>query len=602
MKSVFYTALLSAVFATPAYSQTLDTSDTIIVTGTRLDTPASETGTAVTVIGEAELERTAFALDAIATAPGVTVNQNGAFGGAATVRIRGAASEQTLVLIDSVPVNDPTSPGGGYDFASLDTAQIERIELLRGAQSTLWGTDAIGGVVNIVTKRAAPGLGVTGFAEAGSFGTVRGGAAIEGGFEQGDFRLGASAVSSDGISKADEADGNTEDDGYDAVTLAGRGRYELGFGELAATVRYVDSETEFDSYGAATGTQDGDEVSKTTQLSGALTFTNIAFAGALETMIQVAAADIDRESFTNGVSSFGSQGERQVYRYQGTWNLTEDHRLAFGAEREDSASGGDSSTIDGLFVLLELQPLDGLVLTGGVRHDEADRFGAETTGKLAASWQLTDQVRLRGTAGTGFKAPTLFQTTYVCCGATEPNADLRAETSEGFDVGVEYTLAGGRAAVAATYFDQTVENQIGFSFAVGGYENIARVDTKGVELAARFAITEAWSVAGNYTYIEAEDGQGGELIRLPEHSAYGELAYDGGRWGGALSVRHNGEEQDSLGPVDAWTRLDASARYDLTNRMQLYVRGENLTDEQYQQVFGYGTPGLSGYFGVRLTR
>ena len=602
MKSVFYTALLSAVFATPAYSQTLDTSDTIIVTGTRLDTPASETGTAVTVIGEAELERTAFALDAIATAPGVTVNQNGAFGGAATVRIRGAASEQTLVLIDSVPVNDPTSPGGGYDFASLDTAQIERIEVLRGAQSTLWGTDAIGGVVNIVTKRAAPGLGVTGFAEAGSFGTVRGGAAIEGGFEQGDFRLGASAVSSDGISKADEADGNTEDDGYDAVTLAGRGRYELGFGELAATVRYVDSETEFDSYGAATGTQDGDEVSKTTQLSGALTFTNIAFAGALETMIQVAAADIDRESFTNGVSSFGSQGERQVYRYQGTWNLTEDHRLAFGAEREDSASGGDSSTIDGLFVLLELQPLDGLVLTGGVRHDEADRFGAETTGKFAASWQLTDQVRLRGTAGTGFKAPTLFQTTYVCCGATEPNADLRAETSEGFDVGVEYTLAGGRAAVAATYFDQTVENQIGFSFAVGGYENIARVDTKGVELAARFAITEAWSLAGNYTYIEAEDGQGGELIRLPEHSAYGELAYDGGRWGGALSVRHNGEEQDSLGPVDAWTRLDASARYDLTNRMQLYVRGENLTDEQYQQVFGYGTPGLSGYFGVRLTR
>jgi vitamin B12 transporter len=602
MKSVFYTALLSAVFTTPAYSQTTETSDTIIVTGTRLDTPASETGTAVTVIGEAELERTAFALDAIATAPGVTVNQNGAFGGAATVRIRGAASEQTLVLIDSVPVNDPTSPGGGYDFASLDTAQIERIEVLRGAQSTLWGTDAIGGVVNIVTKRAAPGLGVTGFAEAGSFGTVRGGAAIEGGFEQGDFRLGASAVSSDGISKADEADGNTEDDGYDAVTLAGRGRYELGFGELAATVRYVDSETEFDSYGAVTGTQDGDEVSKTTQLSGALTFTNIAFAGALETMIQVAAADIDRESFTNGVSSFGSQGERQVYRYQGTWNLTEDHRLAFGAEREDSASGGDSSTIDGLFVLLELQPLDGLVLTGGVRHDEADRFGAETTGKFAASWQLTDQVRLRGTAGTGFKAPTLFQTTYVCCGATEPNADLRAETSEGFDVGVEYTLAGGRAAVEATYFDQTVENQIGFSFAVGGYENIARVDTKGVELAARFAVSEAWSLAGNYTYIEAEDGQGGELIRLPEHSAYGELAYDGGRWGGALSVRHNGEEQDSLGPVDAWTRLDASARYDLTDRMQLYARGENLTDEQYQQVFGYGTPGLSGYFGVRLTR
>ena len=128
------------------------------------------------------------------------------------------------------------------------------------------------------------------------------------------------------------------------------------------------------------------------------------------------------------------------------------------------------------------------------------------------------------------------------------------------------------------------------------------METSGLELAGRYALNEAWSVAGNYTWIEAEDGSGGDLARLPEHSAYAELAYDAGRWGGAVSARYNGEEQDSYGVVDAWTRLDATARFALTDRIELYARAENLADEDYQQVFGYGTPGRSAYVGVRLGR
>jgi vitamin B12 transporter len=128
------------------------------------------------------------------------------------------------------------------------------------------------------------------------------------------------------------------------------------------------------------------------------------------------------------------------------------------------------------------------------------------------------------------------------------------------------------------------------------------VETSGLELAGRYALTEAWSIAGGYTWLDAEDGAGGALVRLPEHAGFGELAYDAGRWGGALTVRYNGEENDSYGTVDAWTRLDATARYDLTDRVELYVRGENLTDADYQQVFGYGTPGISGSVGVRFAR
>jgi len=597
--------VLAAALNAPALSQESAAEagdEVIIVTGTRLATPISETGTAVTVIGETQLERTAFAAEAIASAPGVTVNQNGAFGGNAQVRIRGASSEQTLVLIDSVPVNDPTSPGGGYNFATLDTAQIERIEILRGAQSVLWGTDAIGGVVSIVTKRPEPGLGVSGFAEAGGFATVRGGAAVEGAQGRGDFRLGVSAITTDGISKADEADGNTEDDGYDAVTLAGRAGYDLDFGRIDLVARRLDSENEYDSFGVATGIVDGDEVGKAIETSGAATFTADHFDGRLETLLQIAYADVERENLSDGARSFFAEGDRVVFRYQGVWTISDRHRFAFGAEREDSDANGDSAQIDGLFALLELEPLDGLILTGGVRHDRADRFGEETTGKIAVSWRVAEQVRVRGTAGTGFKAPTIFQTTYFCCGATAPNADLAAETSEGYDLGVEYAFGDGRGMVEATWFDQTIENQIDFFYAAGGYANIARVETSGLELAGRYALTRSWSIAGNYTWLEAEDGAGGTLVRLPEHSAYGELAYDAGRWGGALTVRHNGEEDDSRGVVDAWTRLDASARYDVSDRIQLYARGENLTDEEYQQIFGYGTPGISGYVGVRLTR
>jgi vitamin B12 transporter len=470
-KTTLSAAILAAALSASGFADASNPdsdNDVILVTGVRLAAPVSETGTAVTVLEADQLARSAFALDAIARTPGVTVNQNGAFGGVATVRIRGAASEQTLVLIDTVPVNDPTSPGGGYNFASLDSAQIERIEILRGAQSVLWGTDAIGGVVSIVTRRPEPGFGASGFAEIGSFGTLRGGAAIEGADARGEFRLGVSAISTDGISKADTADGNTEDDGHDAVTLAGRAGYDLGFGRLDLTLRHVSSETEYDSFGAVTGVQDGDERDDTTETSGAATLTAAHFGGALETRLQVGGAALDRETFSNGVAGFATQAERWIYRYQGAWTISEAHRLAFGVEHEDSEAAGQDARTNSLFALLELKPASGLVLTGGVRHDAADRFGDETTAKLAVSWQLSDQVRLRGAAGTGFKAPTIFQTAFFCCGAAGPNPDLVAETSEGYDIGLEYALANGRGRLEASWFDRTVENQINFSFAAAG--------------------------------------------------------------------------------------------------------------------------------------
>ncbi|MEM1105558.1 MAG: TonB-dependent receptor [Pseudomonadota bacterium] len=615
----YRTALIGAVslslslpaLTSPALAQDAGpaetTLDPIIVEGSRLGQTETEVGSSVTIITAEEIDALGFdfALDAVAAAPGVTINSNGAFGGSASVRIRGASSEQTLVLIDGVPVNDPTSPGGGFNFARLDTENIARIEVLKGPQSTLWGTDAIGGVVSITTKRPDPGLGGSVFGEYGSFNTFRGGASVENANDTGAFRLALVGTSSDGISKADEDNGNAEDDAYEALTLSAKGALNLaGDARVTVDALWTDAESEFDSFdfSAQGSVSDGDEVSETEELSANITLTGSLFGGRLENLALIGYSDITRDNFTDGAPSFDAEGDRTIFRYQGTLEIDARNTLAFGAEREEQSSGDDDTSIDGLFALYEVQPTDQLTLTAGIRVDDHERFGTETTGRVAAAFNPTDTVTLRASWGQGFKAPTLFQTTFFCCGATAPNADLEAETSEAFDIGLDWRSADGRAEGGITYFDQDTENQINFSFALGGYENIAEVTSQGVEIYGAYQFTDWFGVAVDYAYIDAEDGDGEALSRLPEHSGDLTLAIDPpGPASGAVLVRYNGEEPNTNGTtLDAWTRVDLSGSYDLNDQVELFGRIENLFDEDYQQILGYGTPDLSGYLGVRL--
>ncbi|WP_084421772.1 TonB-dependent receptor plug domain-containing protein [Henriciella litoralis] len=612
---MYKTALLSAAaigIAMPGFAQQSDTEENklapIIVEGSRLDQTATEVGSSVSIISAEDLEKLDldFALDAVATAPGVTINQNGTFGGSASVRIRGASSGQTLVLIDGVPVGDPSTTDGSFNFAYLDTANIDRIEVLKGPQSTLWGSDAIGGVVSITTKQPDDGFGGMAFAEYGSFNTLRGGASVEGANETGDFRLSASGISTDGISKADEENGNTEDDAYESTTLSARGGLNLpGDARLQASVLYNDAESEYDSFnGAAQGSvADGDEVTQNETLSGNVSLEVPLLDDRLDNLFLVGYSDITRENFTNGAQSYFAEGDRAIFRYQGTFEINDMNTLSVGAEREETSANGEDADTDSLFALYEFKPVDSLTLTAGVRNDDDSRFGSETTSRLAAAWNPTEQVTIRSSWGQGFKAPSIFQSTYICtfCGLTEPNADLKPETSEAFDIGVEWRSVDGRAEAGITYFDQDTENQIDFSY-TAGYDNIALVESKGVELFGGYVLNDWLSVNGNYTYIDAEDGDGNELARLPQHSGNVSLAVDPeGPFSGAVLVRYNGDEANTNGTtLDGWTRVDLTGRYELNESVELYGRVENLFDEDYQQILGYGTPGLSGSVGLRL--
>ena len=558
------------------------------------------------IIDAEEIEALGFthALDAIAGAPGVTVNQNGSFGGAATVRIRGASSDQTLVLIDGVSVNDASSPGGGFDFARLDTDHIERIEILSGPQSTLWGSDAIGGVVSVITKRPQGGLGGALFAQAGSHGTVRGGGSVARGGNAGEFRIAATGSRTDGISRADRRNGNTEDDGFDSLTVSGQGGLDLpGDARLEGSLLWNDAETEFDSFrfGAEGNVGDGDELGKSEELGGHIALKAPLFGGMLQNLLLVGRAEIDRANFSNGMPGFEARGERTLYRYQGTLDIDARNTLAMGAEREESFATGNDSSLNGLFAIYAWQPGEALTLTGGLRSDDHEHFGTETTGRIAAAWQFARNLTLRSSWGQGFKAPTLFQTTFFCCGATAANDALRPERSEGFDLGAEWRHEGGLGQVGLTFFRQDTRDLIDFSFAIGDYENIDEVESEGFEASATWNPAESISLSADYAYVRAKAGDGTRLYRLPAHSGDLILGYDPpGPFSGAVLVRYNGRETNTDGSRLAdWARVDINARYAISTSLELFGRIENLFDSRYQQVLGYGTPGLSGSLGVR---
>jgi len=579
--------------------------DTVVIEATRLGQIEAEAGTAISVITSEDLDRRALsqAADALAIAPGVTVGQAGAFGGVAYARIRGNNAGQTLVLVDGVPVNDVASPGGGYDFATLDLSDVDRIEVLRGPQSALWGSDAIGGVISIVTRAPERGLGWRGFAEAGSFATLRAGGSISGGGDNADGRLSVVWNSTDGISSADSRDGNSEKDGFESFTVSGRGGVRLAEGvRLDGTVRWTDADIEFDGFPPPLfDLADTNDRTESEELSGSANLTAQSFGGHLTNVLQITHASLDRDNFAGQTLTSANEGERTGYRYSGDAKLAEGHRLAFGAEREESEANNEEAEANSVFALYEWSPVAALTLTGGLRYDDDDRYGSETTGRAAASWQVSNDIRLRATWGQGFKAPTIFQSTFICsfCGLTAPNPNLKAETSESFDAGVDWSI--GAVDISLTAFDQETENLIDFSF-TQGYANIALAKQQGVEVEIAAPLASWLEVRAGYGYIDAEDGNGAELPRVPEQSGDAELVLTPqGPFSASIAVRHNGDQSDGFGPrVPAWTRTDLAAAWKFGPHSEFYGRVENLFGEDYQQVGGYGTPSISGLIGIRV--
>ncbi|GAA0641627.1 TonB-dependent receptor plug domain-containing protein [Brevundimonas lenta] len=593
--------LPSAAFAQEAD----DTLPEVVVTATRIPAIVADTPGA-RVIDSATVEQrgAVFAADILSDVPGLSVTRSGAFGGVAQVRMRGATPGKTLVLVDGAVVNDAAEPNGAYDFSGFDLGDIERIEVLSGPQSSLWGSDAIGGVIAFTTKEID---GVRAEAEAGSYDTLRG--RLAGGVANDAWALGGyvSRFVTDGISVADEANGNPEADGFENTTVGVRGRYAVSSTvELDGSARWSQSEADLDN---GFPVEDNDDRSESEQWSGVIRSSVEALG--LDHQFSVSASDIERQTF----SAFGSvfEADRQSYRWQANGE-TGAAVYAFGAEREESAgsiSTGDSVSLGttSVFATGRYQATDALSVTGGLRFDDTDDFGSETTGRLSAAWDVGAGFTLSGAWGTGFKAPTVSQAVCDFCFSSQPFPALRPETADGYEAAIGWRSADGRIEGRATVYRLNVDDQITYIFDPltfdSYYVNIAETATDGVELEGRAVLGGGFDLTLAYAWTDARDESNGRrLARIPEHAASGTLGWTGDRLSAALTVRAEGEQNDTNAAtpavLDGFVTANLNAAYALTDNVTLTARVDNLADERYQQVLGYGEPGRSAFVGVRL--
>ena len=597
-------ALAAALPLSAAHAGTdPDTLPEVVVTATRLPAVVADTPGARVIDAATIQERGAvFATDILADIPGLSVYRAG-FGGVASVRIRGVSQDKSLVLVDGVPVNDASQPAGGFDFSGFDLGDTERIEVLSGPQSSLWGSDAIGGVIAF-TSRELDGLRAE--AEAGSYATLRGRLAV--GRADDRWALGGfvSRFDTDGFSAADAANGNTEDDGFENTTVGLNGRFAFDQRlSVDGRLRWSDSFAELDKFGPVDGPDTAD-----TQTRSGFARLRAADVLGLDHQVTVAASEIERES----VSAYPSiyKGERSLWRWQADSRdqgaaLT----YAFGAEREETEADLNGRTAGlgttSVFGVARYRPDDRLTLTLGLRRDDTDDFGGETTGRVSAAYALGGGFLLSGAYGTGFKAPSVAQSVCDFCfvlPGTHP-APLVPETAKGGEIALGWTSADRRIDGRLTLYRLEVEDQIDGFFDAGSFEfyyvNIDRTRTDGLEFEGFADLGGGWDLSLAYAWTDAQDlGAGTPILRVAEHSGSATLGWAGERLSAALTVRAEGEMPDSAGMRDGFTVVHLNGSWAVNDRVSLTARIENLTDAHYQQLLGYGEAGRSAYVGFRL--
>ncbi|MEO6078379.1 MAG: TonB-dependent receptor [Steroidobacteraceae bacterium] len=594
--------------------------------------PRSMLGASVSIVGLDDMHNRQVRIvsDVLRDIPGVAVSRSGAVGGQTQVRIRGSESNHTLVMIDGVEVSDPYY--GEFDFGTLIADEVARIEVLRGQQSALYGSDAIGGVILYTTLSGREAPGASTRLEAGSFNTWDAAARFGGESGMLDYAVSGGWQNTDGYPTARNG---MRDVGARNIALSGRFGWTLSDNLRIKSVLRLNTtkadnnDQDFDFTSPTYGfVIDSDDFYRNRSLLGMVRAELDSAGGRWQQAFAVQGVDAKRSSNSGGARTDGDKGSRMKASYESTFHLGSDaiaQLLTIAADYEDERfqnTGAGITTLQaekhsvnnlGLVAQYNLMASERLGLGASLRSDNNKRFDDAMTYRVQGSYLFDNGTRLRAAAGSGIKNPTPTEIYGYDPSTFTGNPALKPEKSEGWEVGVDQSLAGGQVLLGVTYFDNELKDEIYTIFTPPTYvaspgNRTTLSKQKGVELTAEARIAQ-WRVAAAYTHLNAREAAVKE-IRRPDTIASLNVNWRAlsDQFGVNLTVRYNGDMLDNnftaTGParvtLESFTLVNLGMDMRLSDRTKLYGRIENLLDEKYEEIYTTATPGRAAYVGLSL--
>ncbi|MDX4048389.1 TonB-dependent receptor [Aliarcobacter skirrowii] len=603
MKKTNISLVVSFLIATNLYSQTTTLETITVTSATKSEQKLKDVTANVDVITVEDIESRKFktVAEALNSLSGVSISSNGGIGQTSSVYLRGMDSKRTLVLIDGIRYNDITTPNGAANFEHLMINDIERIEVIKGAQSSIWGADASAGVINIITKSSQDGTHGNASVEYGRYDTKIAKANISHKNENFDAKLGVVRVDTDGFSakspKSSEAK-NYEDDGYENTTA----NLKLGYNfndsnRVSTSYEIIDTKVNFDS-------TPNDKISKANTLTHLANITYENRNDIALTKVYGNYTDIKRDSkSSSGTSNF--RGKVKEYGLNTSIDYLNSSNVTIGADYKDFEDKEMNKDYDnkGIFISNTNKFFnDKTIFTQALRYDKYSDFENKTTGKIGIKQYIVDDLNISSNYGTGYNVPTIYQL-FEPAGTWGPvgNINLEPEKTKGYDFGIEYK------GFSLTYFNTKVKNMIDWG---NGYENIKGTSKiKGTEIAYKNEVVEDTFLNLSYTNLSAKDSKDKKLQNRPTNKFnfgvdyYGLKDFHFNVNGEYIGTRYSpninwGNPDVKTGNYTIW---NAVVDYDISKNFSTYLKLDNIFNKDYQIVDGYATSQRAAYVGLKAS-